>query len=137
MKRFATAMLAALASAALCSCGSGRDEGPNGGARLLFVGMDGMDPVLLRRFMDKGKLPNFKRLAERGGFSPLATSMPPQSPVAWSNVISGGEPGVHEIWAPLRVGQGAGGRRCLARNRGKDVEISTGAFVSCLLLTPA
>ena len=54
--------------------------------------------MLLQRYMDDGKLPNFKKLAEQGGFKPLATSMPPQSPVAWSNVISGCDPGTHQIY---------------------------------------
>ena len=67
-------------------------------ARVMMIGMDGMDPVLLQRYMDEGKLPNFKRLSLQGGFKPLATSMPPQSPVAWSNVISGCDPGTHEIY---------------------------------------
>ncbi len=66
--------------------------------RLLMIGMDGMDPVLLQRYMDEGKLPNFLKLSKQGGFRKLATSMPPQSPVAWSNVISGCDPGVHEIY---------------------------------------
>jgi predicted AlkP superfamily phosphohydrolase/phosphomutase len=69
-----------------------------GAPRLLIIGMDGMDPALLRRYMDEGKLPNFRKLAEQGGFKSLGTSMPPQSPVAWSNVISGCDPGVHEIY---------------------------------------
>ena len=98
MSRIGRAILVVFAVAALASCGSGQNDEPNRGGRLLFMGMDGMDPVLLGRLMDEGKLPNFKRLADRGDFKPLATSMPPQSPVAWSNVISGGEPGVHEIY---------------------------------------
>ncbi len=80
--------------AALAGCGRAPRDKP----RVLMIGMDGMDPGLLQRFMDEGKLPNFKRLAEQGGFRPLATSMPPQSPVAWSNVISGCDPGTHEIY---------------------------------------
>ena len=63
-----------------------------------MIGMDGMDPVLLQRYMDEGKLPNFKKLSNQGGFKSLATSMPPQSPVAWSNVISGCDPGTHQIY---------------------------------------
>ena len=63
-----------------------------------MIGMDGMDPLLLQQYMDEGKLPNFKRLSEQGGFRPLTTSMPPQSPVAWANVISGCDPGTHEIY---------------------------------------
>ena len=96
--RFFLAVAVQAVVATLTAYGSGPAETPSGAGRVLFVGMDGMDPVLLRRLMDEGKLPNFKRLADRGDFKPLATSMPPQSPVAWSNVISGGEPGVHEIY---------------------------------------
>lgn len=76
--------------------GCGRS--PSSEPRLLIIGLDGMDPVLLQRYMDEEKLPNFRLLAEQGGFKPLATSMPPQSPVAWSNVICGGDPGTHEIY---------------------------------------
>lgn len=78
----------------LSGCGRDLSDQP----RVLFIGMDGMDPVLLQQWMDQGKLPNFKKLSEKGGFQPLATSMPPQSPVAWSNVISGCDPGTHEIY---------------------------------------
>ncbi len=57
-----------------------------------------MDPRLTQRLMDEGKLPNFRRLAEGGGFSPLTSSTPPQSPVAWSNFITGQNPGGHGIF---------------------------------------
>ncbi len=57
-------------------------EAINGNKRVIVLGMDGMDPQLLQRFMDEGKLPNLKRLAEQGDFRPLTTSNPPQSPVA-------------------------------------------------------
>ncbi len=85
-----------LALGLLLGSGCGRDRSDE--PRLLLIGMDGMDPVLLQRYMDEGKLPNFKKLSQMGGFKPLATSMPPQSPVAWSNVISGCDPGTHEIY---------------------------------------
>ncbi len=65
---------------------------------MLVIGMDGLDPTLLKRWMDEGLLPNFKKLAESGSFSALGTSMPPQSPVAWSNFIVGNDPGTHQIY---------------------------------------
>ena len=65
---------------------------------VILLGIDGMDPLLSRRFMKEGLLPNMARLAELGGFLPLATSDPPQSPVAWSSVISGTNPGGHGIF---------------------------------------
>lgn len=57
-----------------------------------------MDPELLRQFMREGKMPNFARLAEQGSFRQLTTSIPPQSPVAWSNLITGMNAGGHGIF---------------------------------------
>jgi predicted AlkP superfamily phosphohydrolase/phosphomutase len=57
-----------------------------------------MDHALAARFMAEGRLPNLSRLAAAGGFAPLATSIPPQSPVAWSSVITGLDPGAHGIF---------------------------------------
>ena len=66
--------------------------------RVIVLGIDGMDPTLLQTFMDEGRLPNFQRLAAEGDFKPLQTSMPPLSPVAWSNFITGMDPGGHGIF---------------------------------------
>jgi len=66
--------------------------------KVLILGMDGVDPHLLKVWMDEGKLPTFRRLAAQGGFSPLRTSNPPQSPVAWANFIAGTNPGGHGIF---------------------------------------
>jgi predicted AlkP superfamily phosphohydrolase/phosphomutase len=66
--------------------------------RCIVFGFDGMDPGLAEKLMKAGRLPNFAKLAEQGNFSRLGTSTPPQSPVAWSNFISGGNPGTHGIF---------------------------------------
>ena len=66
--------------------------------RMIVLGVDGMDPSMLRRFMKDGDTPNLQRLAESGGFISLGTSTPPQSPVAWSNFITGMDPGGHGIF---------------------------------------
>ncbi|MDX9776865.1 MAG: alkaline phosphatase family protein, partial [Petrimonas sp.] len=66
--------------------------------KAIILGFDGMDPAITRALMKQGRLPNLTRLAERGMFSVLETSTPPQSPVAWSNFISGGNPGAHGIF---------------------------------------
>ena len=67
-------------------------------SQMIILGVDGMDPVLLRQFMSEGLTPNLTKLAERGGFVPLGTSIPPQSPVAWSNLITGMDSGQHGIF---------------------------------------
>ncbi len=66
--------------------------------KVIILGFDGMDPVLTAQWMDEGKLPNFKRLKEMGDFKPLLSSIPPQSPVAWSNFTTGMNPGGHGIY---------------------------------------
>ena len=65
---------------------------------VIVLGFDGMDPSLLMRFVSEGRLPNIQRLMRQGSFVPLRTSDPPQSPVAWSNFISGTNPGGHGIY---------------------------------------
>jgi predicted AlkP superfamily phosphohydrolase/phosphomutase len=66
--------------------------------KVLVLGMDGLDPILLEQLMAEDRLPNFARLAALGEYSAFGTSMPPQSPVAWSNFISGSRPGTHQIY---------------------------------------
>ncbi|MGI9070611.1 MAG: alkaline phosphatase family protein [Bryobacteraceae bacterium] len=43
-------------------------------------------------------LPNLARLRNQGSFSRLGTTMPPQSPVAWTTFITGLEPAAHGIF---------------------------------------
>ncbi len=66
--------------------------------RMIVLGVDGMDPQLVRKFVAEGRLPNCQRLMNQGTFLPLGTSCPPQSPVAWSNFVSGCNPGGHGIF---------------------------------------
>lgn len=75
--------------------GRGRKETP---LKVLILGMDGLDPNLLSLFLKKGNLPHFQRLIAQGGFSRLGTSIPPQSPVAWANFISGMDPSGHGLF---------------------------------------
>ena len=66
--------------------------------KVLVLGFDGMDPTILKGLIREGKLPNFEHLMKTGDFKPLATSVPPQSPVAWSTFITGMNPGGHGIF---------------------------------------
>ena len=69
-----------------------------GQQKLIILGIDGMDPQLLEQFMREGQMPNFARLAAQGSFRRLTTSIPPQSPVAWSNLITGMNAGGHGVF---------------------------------------
>ncbi|HEY7615611.1 MAG TPA: alkaline phosphatase family protein [Terriglobales bacterium] len=86
-----------VAALMLSSCQRLRGEWP-GEQKLIILGIDGMDPQLLRQFMREGRMPNFSTLAEKGSFRQLTTSIPPQSPVAWSNLITGMDAGGHGIF---------------------------------------
>jgi predicted AlkP superfamily phosphohydrolase/phosphomutase len=66
--------------------------------RMIILAIDGMDPSLLAEYAARGITPNCASLMRNGGFSPLGTSDPPQSPVAWSNFLSGTNPGGHGIF---------------------------------------
>ncbi|GAK54934.1 type I phosphodiesterase/nucleotide pyrophosphatase [Candidatus Vecturithrix granuli] len=66
--------------------------------KVLMLGIDGMDVRLTEQFLRQGRLPNVQKIIARGGMAPLATSMPPQSPVAWSNIAVGGTPAIHGIY---------------------------------------
>ncbi|MBS0263346.1 MAG: alkaline phosphatase family protein [Planctomycetes bacterium] len=68
------------------------------GKKVIVIGFDGMDPQLCASMMKEGLLPNFQKMSQAGGFSPLGTSIPPQSPVAWANFINGAGPGSHGIF---------------------------------------
>ena len=68
------------------------------GKKVIVIGIDGMDPRLCQRMMKEGQLPNLAKISNAGGFSKLGTSIPPQSPVAWSNFINGAGPGSHGIF---------------------------------------
>ncbi len=66
--------------------------------RLVILGLDGLEPSLVDRFMGEGKLPNLAKLKETGGFSLLGTVLPPLSPVAWSTFLTGTNPGKHNVY---------------------------------------
>ena len=73
-------------------------ETPPGDQSVIVLGFDGMDWDLSQRMIAEGKLPNFERLMSQGTASPLGTSVPPLSPVAWSNFITGMDSGGHGIF---------------------------------------
>lgn len=68
------------------------------GKKVIVIGIDGMDPRLCASMMKEGLLPNFQKMARAGGFGPLGTTTPPQSPVAWASFINGAGPGSHGIF---------------------------------------
>ena len=94
LKTMATVSGAALATS--CSRLSRKSARP--GHRVLIVAFDGVDPVILKSLIDAGRTPNLARLAQMGSYSRLRTSTPPHTPVAFSNIISGADASVHQVY---------------------------------------
>ena len=95
-REFLRATLATGAAATLGSCRSTTSASP--AARLLVLAFDGIDPQIVRSLMDAGRMPNLASMVERGSFRKLATSTPPHTPVAFSSILTGTDPGAHQIF---------------------------------------
>jgi predicted AlkP superfamily phosphohydrolase/phosphomutase len=64
----------------------------------LIIGIDGMDPEVFSFLHSRGEMPVLGAIADTGNFRRLATSIPPQSPVSWTNISTGTDSGVHGIF---------------------------------------
>lgn len=97
MKRLLTSLLVVCLGAAM-SCGGGRPA-EKFKQKLVILGFDGMDPRLVKRWMDEGRLPNIQKLAKQGGgVHPLGTTHSPESPTAWASFATGVNAGKHNIY---------------------------------------
>ena len=96
LRRNGATPVALLGVAALLAAGCASRPHSPPARPLIVLGIDGMDPGFLERHWDS--LPNLDRLRPQGDFRRLQTSIPPQSPVAWSTFITGMNPGGHGIF---------------------------------------
>ncbi len=71
--------------------------------RVVVLGLDGMEPTLVEKYMQEGRLPNLSKLAAQGTYKRLGSTMPPLTPVAWSTFMTGCNPGKHNIFDFLAV----------------------------------
>jgi predicted AlkP superfamily phosphohydrolase/phosphomutase len=94
------ALAAAIALPAGIACSTRATGKPQRRAkeRVFVLGFDGMDPHLARKWMDEGKLPNLKKLADTGTFATLSSTQPSESPTAWASFATGVNPGKHNIY---------------------------------------
>jgi len=66
--------------------------------KVIFLGLDGLEPTLVERYLSEGKMPNLAKLKDQGSYSRLRTTFPPLSPVAWSTFATGSNPGKHNLF---------------------------------------
>ena len=96
--RFLPLAAAVLAGVSVACSGTASRGDAKFSQKLVILGFDGMDPHLLERWMNEGKLPNISALAKRGGFYPLQTTHSPESPTAWASFATGVNAGKHNIY---------------------------------------
>ena len=68
--------------------------------KIFNIGVDGMDPRLTRKYVDKGIMPNVKKLIERGSCRhdlAMVGAMPTVTPPMWTTLATGAYPGTHGI----------------------------------------
>jgi predicted AlkP superfamily phosphohydrolase/phosphomutase len=91
-------LAACLVVAAISSTSCARPPAESRRPKLVILGFDGLDPDLVRQYIDAGQMPTFKRLMTRGGLYPLETTVSPESPTAWASFATGVNPGKHNIY---------------------------------------
>jgi len=65
---------------------------------VFVLGLDGATWDVLGPLIDQGELPVLARLREQGVFGSLRSVVPPLSPVAWTGVMTGKNPGKHGVF---------------------------------------
>lgn len=66
-------------------------------AKVIVLGIDGLDPLALDQLMSEGRLPNFAKLRQNGAYGKLLSSRPILSPIIWTTIATGREPADHNI----------------------------------------
>jgi Flp pilus assembly protein TadD/predicted AlkP superfamily phosphohydrolase/phosphomutase len=88
------------------------------GVKLLVIGLDGADWEILDPLLEQGRMPHLAGLIERGVRAKLLTISPTLSPVVWTSVATGVEPGRHGILDFLtKTDDGSGGQPVTSAQR--------------------
>ncbi len=65
--------------------------------KAMIIGLDGATWDMITPMMARGYLPNIQAIVANGAHGILASTTPPISPVAWTSMITGTNPGKHGI----------------------------------------
>lgn len=71
--------------------------------KVVILGIDGATFNIIDPLIEKGKLPNVKKIIENGFSGNMKSTASPESPPAWTSLITGVNPGQHGIYDFLKV----------------------------------
>jgi predicted AlkP superfamily phosphohydrolase/phosphomutase len=66
--------------------------------KVVMIGLDGAPFGVIQRLTEEGVLPNIKKLIEEGAFGPLLSSYLPETPIAWTSIVTGKNAGKHGVY---------------------------------------
>ena len=67
-------------------------------SRVFVMGVDGGSYPLIKKFINEGYLPNFKKVIEKGKFCEFESTIPPHTAPGWVSIATGTNPGTHGIY---------------------------------------
>ncbi len=86
-----------LLGAILPGCGQKDKVARSEGTKVLILGVDGVDMLILERLMERGEVPTFERLISEGSSGLLRSLEPILSPLIWTSMATGKTPDKHGI----------------------------------------
>lgn len=69
--------------------------------KLLIIGWDGATFDMIRPLVEQGQMPHIASLMQNGVWGALESTLPPLTPVAWTSISTGVNPGKHGIFDAL------------------------------------
>lgn len=66
--------------------------------KLLVIGLDAATWRVMDPLLEDGQLPHIADLMQEGVHAPLSTTVPPMTPLAWTSMVTGVNPGRHGIF---------------------------------------
>lgn len=66
--------------------------------KVLIIGIDAATFDIIEPLVNRGLLPTFKYLMQKGSFGRLISTIPPVTPLAWTSIVTGKNPGKHGVF---------------------------------------
>jgi predicted AlkP superfamily phosphohydrolase/phosphomutase len=66
--------------------------------KVVLIGLDGAPFDLIQRWANEGILPNLQKLISNGAFGPLLSTYLPETPIAWTSIVTGKNAGKHGVF---------------------------------------